>query len=119
MPTIQDYLRKMLSVRRLTSNLRVTPTICGADGGVTVPAAHKTTGIANADLLIYVTIRPTATTTLAWAVECQEDTTTYQPRVGQINVNPTSFASSDDKLVGIMLHEITHILGFRLAYLLF
>lgn len=113
MPTIQNYLQSMLSVRRLTSNLRVTPTICGADGGVVVPASHRTTGFANTDLLIYVTIRPTTTGTLAWAIECQDDPTTSQPRVGQINVNPTSFTEADDKMVGIMLHEITHILGFR------
>ncbi|KAM7518265.1 hypothetical protein LguiB_017227 [Lonicera macranthoides] len=46
---------------------------CGQDGGVQLPLEYVEEGVADADLVLLVTTRPTMGNTLAWAVACERD----------------------------------------------
>ena len=102
-------------------------------GAFTVPAAHKTTGVADADFVVYVAAGPTSTPNsfLAWALTCQfyADTARH-PAVGVIYFNPRKLPESSDvtadelalhggdafawsdQLRRTATHELLHALGF-------
>jgi leishmanolysin len=80
---------------------------------VTVPASHKAPGVSGADIVIYVTMRPTESGVLAWAIECLSSASDNRPIAGQVNIGPNSFGNNQlSHIAGIVLHEVTHILGF-------
>lgn len=85
-----SFFSNTLSVRSVQGNLLLTstnPNVCGALGGVPIPPEYVSVGVQNADLVLFVTARPTTTTTVAYAVQCQEDNLA-RPIAGQINFNP-------------------------------
>lgn len=78
------------------------------------PAADAANGVPNSDFHIYVTARPTAGSTIAWALTCQTDQ--YgRPTAGHINFGP-ALVSTDSRQLPLQLstaiHELTHALGF-------
>ncbi|KAG5497665.1 hypothetical protein JKF63_03931 [Porcisia hertigi] len=105
-------------------------------GSFTVPTAHQTTGVSNADFVVYVAAGPTSKSalSLAWACPCQYHpdtaTLTRRPAVGVIYFNPRSLPSSmgetqeeidlyggnpfstTDSLRRVAAHELLHALGF-------
>ncbi|KAK7198267.1 leishmanolysin, GP63 [Novymonas esmeraldas] len=105
-------------------------------GSFTVPAAHRTTGVPNADFVVYVAAGPTSTprSFIAWAVTCQlypnTPTITSRPAVGAIYFNPRYLPSqigetpdeilnfggnpsgSSNGLRRAAAHELLHALGF-------
>lgn len=85
-----------------------------------IPDSWKTDGVADADLVVFVSAAKTASGTVAWATACETDQ--YgRPTAGVLNINPSYLQESDssafqrDQLVRIMAHELTHILGFNSA----
>ncbi|KAK7199470.1 major surface protease gp63 [Novymonas esmeraldas] len=75
-----------------------------------IPASHRSEGVADADFLLYVAAGPTIDDTIAWAVTCQ-----YfwngRPSVGVANVSPKHI-TADPRGKRIIAHEILHALGF-------
>lgn len=68
----------------------------------------------NTDVVIYVTARPTATGTIAWALTCMRDSF-QRPVSGHANFGPTNLDTSTRKRaaqLGVAVHEVTHALGF-------
>jgi hypothetical protein len=85
-----------------------------------IPDSWKTDGVADADLVVFVSAAKTASGTVAWATACETDQ--YgRPTAGVLNINPSYLQESDssafqrDQLVRIIAHELTHILGFNSA----
>lgn len=98
-----DWFRRALAVEPVKGNLRLSGySACGQDGGVQLPRqyvegnfptpfawqflvhwsplaranqllSNHTEGIADTDLVLLVTTRPTTGNTLAWAVACERD----------------------------------------------
>lgn len=118
MQNIVDWCSKefarMLRVQPVQGNLVVGGGTCGASGGVRIPEEHSNTGIPNADVILYVTARPTPPGVLGWAVPCQE-ASNGRAIAGHVNISPsiisdTSFGAEFQR--GIIMHEIMHVLGF-------
>ncbi|KPI87511.1 GP63-like protein leishmanolysin-like protein metallo-peptidase Clan MA(M) Family M8 [Leptomonas seymouri] len=102
-------------------------------GSFTVPDAHKTEGVADADFVVYAAAGPTSTpkSFIAWALTCQWFANEVRhPAVGVIYFNPRylpetidetleevalhggdAFGSSD-RLRRSAAHELLHALGF-------
>lgn len=74
------------------------------------------TGIEEADVVIYVTAKNSATcisstSTLAYATHCSQDTND-RPVAGYVNYCPSSLSTNDaEKLFYTTLHEVGHVLG--------
>lgn len=102
-------------------------------GSFTVPEAHKTDGVADADYVVYVSAGPTSTPTgfIAWALACQYFANEVRhPAVGVINFNPRylpetvdetaeelalyggNVHGSSNSLRRAAIHELLHALGF-------
>ncbi|KAF0979300.1 hypothetical protein FDP41_001643 [Naegleria fowleri] len=117
--TVKAKIESQLTTRRL-SVFTVPPTQqpCGAEGGVAWPSSVTSPNYdTSTDLYIFVTMRPTTSTTAAWATACIVETTYRRPIGGQLNVNPAildiyNSASNEHVLLSTLEHEVTHILGF-------
>ncbi|KAK7199372.1 major surface protease gp63 [Novymonas esmeraldas] len=75
-----------------------------------IPASHRSEGVANADFLLYVASQPTLDSTAAWALTCQYFTK-GRPSVGVVNVSP-KYITDDQQAMRVVAHEILHALGF-------
>lgn len=122
MPKASEFIQSALKVVPVSGNLVVSTSECGNTGsGIAVPAAHRTSGIANVDFFIYVTAVPMSdpnSATVAWALGCVDDRN-GRPVVGHVNWVPKRLTNAapknpidleDDVNTGI--HEISHALGF-------
>jgi leishmanolysin len=117
LPTALARLTSRIKVKRYTSNLVVSRQACLY---FTIPDSHSTTGVPEADFVLYVAAGPiNGSTTLAWAGSCQSDPTTGRPTVGCINIDPDhleySNAAGYETLIDTIAHEIMHALGFSAA----
>ncbi|KAK4434488.1 hypothetical protein Salat_0611600 [Sesamum alatum] len=108
-----DWFRRALSVEPVRGNLRLSGySACGQDGGVQLPREYVEEGVANADLVLLVTTRPTTGNTLAWAVACERDQW-GRAIAGHVNVAPRHLtAEAETLLSATLIHEVTHVLGF-------
>eukprot|EP00756_Hemistasia_phaeocysticola_P022323 Hpha_TRINITY_DN15826_c3_g6::TRINITY_DN15826_c3_g6_i1::g.190110::m.190110/K01404/GP63; leishmanolysin len=95
---------------------------CGAsnflDTGVLTPMDHHTTGVADADFLVYVSAVPTSGNTVAWALTCMSDQVD-RPIGAQVNWGPTRIDETNPvsstafaNYVATGVHEMMHALGF-------
>ncbi|KAK7199295.1 major surface protease gp63 [Novymonas esmeraldas] len=75
-----------------------------------VPASHRSEGVANADFVLYVAAGPTVGTTVAWAFTCQYFDN-VRPSVGVVNVSPKHI-TNEQQAMRVIAHEILHALGF-------
>ncbi|KAK7199251.1 major surface protease gp63 [Novymonas esmeraldas] len=101
-----------LSVQRESGNIVVAPSIrrdvlCGQ---FNIPASHMTTGVANADFLLYVAAGPTSGNNIAWASTCQYFAN-GRPSVGVADLSPR-YITPEPQKVRVVAHEILHALGF-------
>ncbi len=78
------------------------------------PSQDLSSGVPSADLVLYVTLRPVAGTTLAFAGACsgQRDAASGRPTAGFVNVNVARLKVGDAGLLMVLKHEIVHVLGF-------
>ncbi|KAK7201130.1 major surface protease gp63 [Novymonas esmeraldas] len=112
-PSAVRLHQERLSVQRERGNIVVNSSIkqdpiCGQ---FSIPASHMTTGVANADFVLYVAAGPIANDTIAWALTCQYFAN-GRPSVGVVDVSPDLIAASP-QTVRFVAHEILHALGFN------
>ncbi|XP_076888292.1 uncharacterized protein LOC143538675 [Bidens hawaiensis] len=108
-----DWFKRALAVERVRGNLRLSGySACGQDGGVQLPREYVEEGVADADLVLLVTTRPTTGNTLAWAVACERDQW-GRAIAGHVNVAPRHLtAEAEILLSATLIHEVMHVLGF-------
>ncbi|CAA7041694.1 unnamed protein product [Microthlaspi erraticum] len=108
-----DWFRRALAVEPVKGNLRLSGySACGQDGGVQLPREYVEEGIADTDLVLLVTTRPTTGNTLAWAVACERDQW-GRAIAGHVNVAPRHLTSESGTLLSAtLIHEVMHVLGF-------
>lgn len=97
----------------------------------TIPSSHRTSGVSDADFLVYIAAGPTSTPDdfIAWATGCQFFPVSERPAVGAIYFNPRYLTeeldetagdiasggnaySRLDSLIRVAAHELLHALGF-------
>ncbi|KAM7279442.1 hypothetical protein ACFE04_006576 [Oxalis oulophora] len=107
------WFKKALAVEPVKGNLRLSGySACGQDGGVQLPREYVEGGVADADLVLLVTTRPTTGNTLAWAVACERDQW-GRAIAGHVNVAPRHLtAEAETLLSATLIHEVMHVLGF-------
>ncbi|KAL8230866.1 hypothetical protein R6Q57_000644 [Mikania cordata] len=108
-----EWFKRALAVERVRGNLRLSGySACGQDGGVQLPREYVEEGVADADLVLLVTTRPTTGNTLAWAVACERDQW-GRAVAGHVNVAPRHLtAEAETLLSATLIHEVIHVLGF-------
>ncbi|XP_020244315.1 uncharacterized protein LOC109822512 [Asparagus officinalis] len=108
-----DWFKRALAVEPVKGNLRLSGySACGQDGGVQLPHEYVEDGVAEADLVLLVTTRPTTGNTLAWAVACERDQW-GRAIAGHVNVAPRHLtAEAETLLSATLIHEVMHVLGF-------
>ncbi|KAG8632525.1 uncharacterized protein LOC110606833 isoform X2 [Manihot esculenta] len=108
-----DWFRRALAVEPVKGNLQLSGySACGQDGGVQLPHEYIEEGVAEADLVLFVTTRPTTANTLAWAVACERDQW-GRAIAGHVNVAPRHLtAEAETLLSATLIHEVMHVLGF-------
>ncbi|XP_027091968.1 uncharacterized protein [Coffea arabica] len=108
-----DWFKRALAVEPVKGNLRLSGySACGQDGGVQLPRQYIEEGVAEADLVLLVTTRPTTGNTLAWAVACERDQW-GRAVAGHVNVAPRHLtAEAETLLSATLIHEVMHVLGF-------
>jgi hypothetical protein len=79
--------------------------------GLTIPSAYRTNGV-NADMVFFVTAESSYTNFLAWSRACKLLSSTGRPVVGQINFNLNSLKGNFNSDLMVVIHEMTHALGF-------
>lgn len=116
---VKSFLEGLLKVRQVAGNLVFIAQTCGREGGVAVPALYRSPGIANTDLVVFVTMRPSSlpyaypTYYYTWSIECHSDSLSWQPRGAQLNINPAVVNTfPEDNLFLALVHEMIHVLAF-------
>eukprot|EP00003_Mantamonas_plastica_P032833 TRINITY_DN911_c0_g1_i2.p1 TRINITY_DN911_c0_g1~~TRINITY_DN911_c0_g1_i2.p1 ORF type:complete len:1243 (-),score=259.87 TRINITY_DN911_c0_g1_i2:490-4152(-) len=113
----REWLQKSLRVIPVSGNLSLANGNCGFPGPFAIPSYAVSPGIADADILIFLTARPAIGSTVAYASDCTQFDGQGRPIVGHFNVNPSKIVVNPDKFVqhqqkAVAIHEIVHILGF-------
>ncbi|KAK7199156.1 major surface protease gp63 [Novymonas esmeraldas] len=115
-PLAMRLHQERLSVQRESGNLVVDASIkqdpvCGL---FSIPDAHVSTGVVDADFVLYLSAGPTSGGGVAWATRCQHFAN-GRPSVGVLNVAPR-YISADPQTMRFVAHEILHALGFSFRY---
>ena len=129
LPRTANYWSQALSVVPVSGNLRVSAAelenrqYCGDSEFTSVPSDHISNGVANTDLILYVSGTPSSRfcggTTLAVAVACNFDTYD-RPTAGAINfcldqIDLAADGTASDAIiqdnVDVAIHEVAHVLG--------
>lgn len=129
LPVTADFWSSALSVVPVSGNLRISSgeldsyAYCGDSEFSKVPDEHKSDGVANADLILYVSGSASEKfcpdRTLAVAVPCNFDQFD-RPTAGAINVCLDNIVLSSDgtatpdvrqDYIDVSIHEVAHVLG--------
>eukprot|EP00026_Physarum_polycephalum_P003764 Phypoly_transcript_03778.p1 GENE.Phypoly_transcript_03778~~Phypoly_transcript_03778.p1 ORF type:complete len:708 (+),score=107.83 Phypoly_transcript_03778:154-2277(+) len=116
-PAARDKLTSMFKVIPVDGPLYLASGRCGFQGGVQIPQSYTKSGVGlfEVDLVVFVTTRPVTTPhVLAFAGECQEDQI-GRAIAGHLNINPKEIdvrPYAHEGQLGIVLHELTHVMGF-------
>lgn len=121
----KDLFQTSLRVIPVNGSLQLTGSSSpqGLSGGVYVSSEY-TNGVPDTDVVIFVTARPIVqsggtTSTLAVARVVQEDQI-GRPIMGHLNINPGGIdvaAAMFKRNFGVVIHEMTHALGFTIGKL--
>ncbi|CUG84503.1 major surface protease, GP63, putative, partial [Bodo saltans] len=118
LPQAIALLNARLKVDPVVRNLVVGST--SACSFHTIPTVDTSTGISNADFVLYVSAAPTHDPTIAWASYCELDATNKRPLVGRSNFGPKYLTNSSAlelrTVIRTGVHEIMHALGFSKQY---
>lgn len=112
MPMVDSYFTTSLRVYSIESNIVLSSTTCQT---ITVPSEHQTTGVADADVVVYITVNSlTNVEYVAYAGSCELDTNGLDNVVaGGVVVNIPNFSDNAiDSWLAVMTHEMTHLLAF-------
>ncbi|KAK7200720.1 major surface protease gp63 [Novymonas esmeraldas] len=114
-PSAVELHGERLNVQREGGNIVVNSAIRrdSVCGQFSIPASHTTTGVANADFMLYMSAGPTSGGTIACATTCQ-NFANGRPSVGVSNVSPM-YITADPQTVRVVAHEILHALGFSFS----
>ncbi|KAG7370780.1 leishmanolysin-like protease [Nitzschia inconspicua] len=129
LPITAEFWSQALSTVPVSGNLRISSAelenreFCGDSEFSRVPSNHISTGVADVDLILYVSGAPSSRfcqgTTLAVAVACNFDQYD-RPTAGAINVCLNRIELNSDGTasptvlgdnVDVMIHEVAHVLG--------
>uniref|UniRef100_A0A7S1LBB8 Leishmanolysin-like peptidase n=1 Tax=Neobodo designis TaxID=312471 RepID=A0A7S1LBB8_NEODS len=115
LPAAVAKLQRFIAVEPVQGNLRASSTsTCGGD--FTVPASHASTGVPNADLVVYVASSPILGSTVAFAGACQQDQN-GRAVFGRMNFGTENIewdaigADARQSLIDTAVHEILHVMG--------
>lgn len=121
----QTWFQSVLQVVPVSGNLIISGSFCGPTPGAVVPASHSSTGVPNADMVVYVTAAPAsdpASLVVGWASPCRLDSNS-RPVAAQVNFIPASLSNADildswdtQQDTDVALHELTHALGFSAPF---
>lgn len=118
LPTATNFFQKRIKVMPQKGPIKF-PSNFGNCQTAKVPAAHIQNGVADADLVLYVThLNEPKDTYLAWATACLngDASTNFRPMAGQINFNSARLKNDVklfEKQMDTTLHEMIHVLAFR------
>ncbi|XQJ25229.1 GP63, leishmanolysin [Leishmania guyanensis] len=105
-----------LKVRQVQGSWKVTGMTGSICGDFSVPTAHLTAGVSNADFVLYVASVPSEPGVLAWATTCQVFSDDH-PAVGVINIPAANIVSRYDQgATRVVTHEVAHALGFSSTF---
>ncbi|XP_010696763.1 GP63, leishmanolysin [Leishmania panamensis] len=105
-----------LRVRQVQGSWKVTGMTGSICGDFSVPPAHLTAGVSNADFVLYVASVPSEPGVLAWATTCQVFSDDH-PAVGVINIPAANIVSRYDQgATRVVTHEVAHALGFSSTF---
>ncbi|CAM37257.1 GP63, leishmanolysin [Leishmania braziliensis MHOM/BR/75/M2904] len=105
-----------LRVRQVQGSWRVTGMTGPICGDFSVPTAHLTAGVSNADFVLYVASVPSEPGVLAWATTCQVFSDDH-PAVGVMNIPAANIVSRYDQgTTRTVTHEVAHALGFSSVF---
>ncbi|CCW71261.1 unnamed protein product [Phytomonas sp. Hart1] len=113
-PNAVQMHKDRLLVQPISGNIRVRNFKWSICSQFTIPQSHHTTGVPNADFVLYIAPGPIKGNILAWALLCQVDDDD-RPLVGVTNtgsIDPTNIIDSTRTLT----HEISHALGFDVDF---
>lgn len=106
-----SWISQIISVHRLEEPLQVPIGICGID--FHVPAEHQTQGIADTDLVVYVTVvNDPGQKWLIRSGACYFDGSSGQPLAGVFQYNSAGQWDDDEVVVALHRQALFHILGF-------
>jgi leishmanolysin len=111
LPVAIERLSTRLKVERMTSNLIVNNRACSH---FTKPPFHSTSGVPDADFVLYLAAGPMSTgSVIAWAGSCQLNSA-GRSIVGRMGFNPQWLDGDADResLIDTVVHEMLHALGF-------
>lgn len=112
MPAVDTFFTTRLSVYSVTQAIVLSISSCL---GFSIPTEHKTTGVSDADIIVYIKSEKTAGQYyIAYAGSCSIDTgSRFNVVAGLVMVNiPNFIGSSFESHFSTMTHEIYHLLGF-------
>jgi leishmanolysin len=108
------------AIRRLSARLKVVPMTSnlmvssGACSGFTKPASHSSSGVPNADFVLYLASGPMSSGgVIAWAGACQMNSA-GRSIVGRASFNPRWLKPGQnmESFYDTLVHELLHALGF-------
>jgi leishmanolysin len=123
LPRVEAHFALALRSRGLrdSERLRTSVETCGS---FPVPGGYASPGLADADVVLMLTVTPTVGSTIAFAAACAFDAAGGRPVLGYINWGPNSVTlqcAAGDKLctaktnvdgqVAVGVHEASHALG--------
>lgn len=114
MPKVSDFFSKTIKVKSVQGSLYMTGIIsCGPE--IQVTEYQQTSGVSDTDVLIYITTKSlTGRNYVSYSGACAVESSGLQNvYAGRIVIDPTNFFSiTDENQFTVLVHEITHMLGF-------
>ena len=117
-PAVVSWYSHILSLHNLSENWSTQETTCIE---FSVPPLHRTTGIPNTDLVLYVKATTDADDNyVAYAAACAFDGegSAKSPMAGMIMINSAFYTldSGTDNEFTTLIHEVAHVLAFNDVY---
>jgi hypothetical protein len=108
-------VRQFVKVEPITGNLQV-PSSSGVCGDTPIPTAHKSNGVANADLIVYLSAARLGGFTFAFSSPCRWDQN-QRVVIAKMNVDPGKMfwsatdATQNEQKQRVIVHDLFHLLG--------
>ena len=112
LPAVLDFFASTLQVYSVLENIKVPSQTCLSD--ILVPEDHKTLGVPNADIVVYLKTNAVQNTdVVGYAGACLLDSGKNNVIAGGIVLNKEQFSVLDlGAKYSVLMHELMHVLGF-------